>query len=201
MLLQGTNDLIAPDLQEWPDDGNLPGMGKMTDDWHARQAGRSRSTQEIHEDGFGLIISGMRRDNRRTTVLARHPREFSIASFSCRFFNAHAATAGKGRHIDGFRAEGDVPFLRQTPDKARIRRGIGSQPMIDMPDDKRIGLMTEKMGQNHGVRSAGYGRQNPGTRRHMLLENLRSLFLPGQGAKPPISFGCWNARGKHWFRD
>jgi len=146
MLFDEANNLVPPDPEEWADDGNFSGMRQMLNSRHAREAGRSRSAQKVHEDGFGLIIGRMRRNDPLTTALSRHPPKLAVAQVPRRFFDAQVMSLGKNRHLHVLHAVWHVPFFRQGPDKLRIGGGTGSQLMIDMPDDKGIGLMAEKTG-------------------------------------------------------
>ena len=153
------HDLSARDSQERPHDRHpsCPILGSRGR--HSSQARGPCAPQKIHEDGFGLIIGGVRGDDRGAPASPRHLGKRLISKIPCRFLKTQTMVPGKSPHIDGLNAAGDVPFPGQSFNKPYILCGTLTEAVVDVTDDKPIGLAAEKMRKRHGIRPPRNGRQ------------------------------------------
>ena len=162
------------------------GAGK--DGVDAGEAGRPGSAEELHEDGFGLVVEGVRREDGIGGSAGEVRVEDAVAEGAGSFFQGLSGLARVGRRVDTMLGKGDVQAGAELLDEGCVVvRLRATETMVDV-DGGQPGAQTVAWEGVEGVEG--------GEKRDRVRSARKSDAEAGAGGKVGSIEG---ERRGHWL--
>ena len=167
-LAQVGAEVVAAGVEERAKDfaGASGGCAEFQNGTDGAEAFEPGSAEELHEDGFGLVVEGVGREDFVDFALGEELGEEGVAEVAGGFFEGLFVLGGVGSGVGAVEMERDCEAVAEVFDEALVGFGFfGTEGVVDVDGGEAdaegvpgqgVGGVGEEE-QGGGVGSAGYG--------------------------------------------